>query len=368
MAARLSGHELSDLCLGKPPLRSLSVADTVADALSALKRLDDTFLTVWTCHHSFLTKHTTAACASASCTCIAKICMVDIICFLSKPHNLSAPAPALHSPLSALVPDCSPLVRHLPPSASLVEAIDVMYEGVQNLVIPIATGKGNKNNKGTVHNDNTTYCWLSQEDVFRYLLNSIGVFSPMPANPINTLGVIDTHNLFAVGYDDPASSALDLLALSLIYQSSVAILDPNGKFVAEISPFRLNSCDDALVPALAVLSAGDFTSYIDCAGPPEDLLLLVDERLHHRNLRHHHYSSSSSSGKHCKHAGYPGRAARRSEAIVCYRWSSLVAVMIQALAHRVSYVWVVEEDGTLTGIVTFQAMLKVFRDHLKSIS
>ncbi|KAG4930774.1 hypothetical protein JHK84_047753 [Glycine max] len=33
-AARLSGHELSDLCLGKPPLRSLSVRDTIADNLS----------------------------------------------------------------------------------------------------------------------------------------------------------------------------------------------------------------------------------------------------------------------------------------------------------------------------------------------
>ena len=41
--------------------------------------------------------------------------------------------------------------------------------------------------------------------------------------------------------------------------------------------------------------------------------------------------------------------------------------MIQALAHRVSYVWVVEEDGKLSGIVTFSGILKVFREHVKAL-
>ncbi|TKY71683.1 CBS domain-containing protein CBSX5 [Spatholobus suberectus] len=378
MAARLSGHELSDLCLGKPALRSLSVSDTVADALAALKRIDDSYVSVWNCHHSFVRKQPQKQDGHTKCTCIGKVCMLDIICFLSKPQNLSSPAAALHSPVSALLPDNSALVRHLHPTASLVEAIDVMYEGVQNLVIPIQ----NQFESNNLHNNNSTYCWLTQEDVFRYLLNSIGVFSPTPGNPINTLGVIDTQNLFAVCYDDPASSALDLLALSLVYQSSVAIVDPHGKFVGEISPFMLNSCDESVVPAMATLSAGDLTAYVDCGGPPEDLVQLVKERVGEHSLSEllgdetglsswSSFSSSCSSddevcsGKNWKLGGYSGRVARRAEAIVCYRWSSLVAVMIQALAHRVSYVWVVEEDGTLTGIVTFQGMLKVFRDHLK---
>ncbi|KAK7331920.1 hypothetical protein VNO80_28663 [Phaseolus coccineus] len=389
MAARLSRHELSDLCLGKPPLRSLSVTDTVADALAALKKIDDNYVTVWNCHHSFIRKQQpqqqTTISKCSTCTCIGKVCMVDIICFLSKPQNLSSPSAALHSPISALLHQTSPLlVRHLPPTASLVEAIDVMHEGVQNLVIPIQNLFECFDSNTLRHNNNSTYCWLTQEDVFRFLLNSIGVFSPTPANPINTLGIIDTQNLFAVCYDDPASSALDLLSLSLVYQSSVAIVDPNGKFVGEISPFRLNSCDEAAVPAMATLSAGDFTSYIDCGGPPEDLVQLVKERVEEKNLLEllhdetglcswSSFSSSCSSdeescsGKNWKLGGYSGRVGRRSEAIVCYRWSSLVAVMIQALAHRVSYVWVVEEDGTLTGIVTFQGMLKVFRDHFKSM-
>uniref|UniRef100_A0A0D3CR70 CBS domain-containing protein n=1 Tax=Brassica oleracea var. oleracea TaxID=109376 RepID=A0A0D3CR70_BRAOL len=58
------------------------------------------------------------------------------------------------------------------------------------------------------------------------------------------------------------------------------------------------------------------------------------------------------------------RMARKSVAIVCNRRSSLMAVMIQAIAHRVSYVWVVDEDGCLVGMVTFVDILKLFREFL----
>ncbi|KAK7412329.1 hypothetical protein VNO78_03783 [Psophocarpus tetragonolobus] len=344
MAARLCGHVVSDLCLGKQPLRSLSASDTVGDALAALKSIDDTFLSVWNCHHSFIRKQNLPLplplAQVCTCICIGKVCMLDIICFLSKPSA------DLHSPVSALLHHNSPLlVRHLPPTASLLEAIDVMHDGVHNLVIPIQKPKQFHYLESNIHTDNSTYCWLTQEDLFRYLLNSIPLFSPTHAKPINSLGIIDTQNLFAVFYDDPASSTLDLLSLSLFYQSSIAILDSNGKFASEISPFMLNSCDDSLLPAIATLSAGDLSSYILCGGP----------------LHAHQQSSSTPNNSKL------GLGLGLGLGLVCHRSSSLVAVMIQALAHRVSYVWVVEHDGTLTGIVTFQGILKVFRDHLQSV-
>ena len=65
---------------------------------------------------------------------------------------------------------------------------------------------------------------------------------------------------------------------------------------------------------------------------------------------------------------YSARMVRRAEAIVCHPKSSLVAVMIQAIAHRVNYVWVIEDDCSLVGIVTFCEMLKVFREHLGSMA
>ncbi|TYH17197.1 hypothetical protein ES288_A05G173600v1 [Gossypium darwinii] len=158
----------------------------------------------------------------------------------------------------------------------------------------------------------------------------------------------------ALHYDDPASSALPFISRSLEIQASVAIVDSDGKLVGEISPFTLNYCDEDVAAAIATLSAGDLLAYVDCGGPPEDLVQLVKKRLQERNLEQAlelveeyssgasistSYSSSSSDdefgmGRSARWMGYSARAVRRSEAIVCYPWSSLVAVMIQALTRR----------------------------------
>lgn len=114
-------HEVSDLSLGKPPLRSISITDTVADALNAIKRSGESYISVWNCHHSINKKpHQTLIKENFEfhCKCIGKVCMVDIICFLCKPENLSSPAAALRSPVSILLSDdSSSLVRHIQPNA-----------------------------------------------------------------------------------------------------------------------------------------------------------------------------------------------------------------------------------------------------------
>ncbi|KAJ6364177.1 hypothetical protein OIU76_029173 [Salix suchowensis] len=270
--------------------------------------------------------------------------------------------------------------------------MNLILEGAQNLVIQLHNpftrkqlmSKSTANS--TLHN-NREFCWLTQEDIVRYLLNSIGLFSPTPNHTIESLNIIDTESFFTVHYDDPASSALPMISQSLVKQTSVAILDADGKLIGEISPFTLNFCDETVAAAIATLSAGELMAYIECGDPPEDLIMSVKERLEERNLgpaldlieeesgilsssSYSTYSSSSDeefgmgSGK---LAGNPARVGRSPETIVCYPWSSLVAVMIQALSHRISYAWVIEEDGTLVGIVTFAGMIKVLRERLRSI-
>lgn len=129
-------------------------------------------------------------------------------------------------------------------------------------------------------------------------------------------------------------------------------------------------------------------AYIDCGGPPEDLVKAVKARLKEKNLEgmleefniltasgtsssswssssdEESLSSTSRSGRYSRSMSYSARMVRRAEAIVCHPKSSLVAVMIQAIAHRVNYVWVVEDDCSLVGIVTFCNMLKIFREYL----
>ncbi|KAL7599165.1 hypothetical protein Lser_V15G21123 [Lactuca serriola] len=400
MAARLLAHEVADLCLGKPPLKSLAISATVRHALAALKSSDDTHISIWTCDH-----HQTAQSLIDNCCCVGKICMVDIICYLSKEDNLKSPSSALDSPVTVLLSRDPATVRLVNPSASLVEAIDLIIGGAQNLIVPInRRTKINSKRKQilkqelsfapTTHAGGGEFCWLTQEDVIRFLLSSIGLFSPTGAYSVESLGII-SPDILTVNFHSPASTALGAILTSLADQTSVAVVDDDGILIGEISPFTLAYCDETAAAAIATLSAGDLMSYIDCGGPPEDIIRVVEARLKERNLKGmleeftayssgipliSSNSSSSSedesspsparmkSGRYNRSSSYSSRITRRAEAIVCYPWSSLVAVMIQAITHRVSYVWVIEKDCSVVGVVKFSDILEVFRSHLESMT
>lgn len=218
----------------------------------------------------------------------------------------------------------------------------------------------------------------------RFLLNSVGSFSPIPTFDVKSLNLID-RDVMTITYNKPASSALAYFQCALTEQTSVAVVDEDNRLIGEISPSTLARCDETAASAIMALSAMDLMTYIDCGGPPEKLVQLVKVRLEERNIAGladmmeelFQASSSSSSSSCCSSDdesgsgrnvwGSRGResgrynVARRCEAIVCSPGSSLVAVMIQALAHRVSCVWVVEHDRTLVGIVTLAGILNVFR-------
>ncbi|TMW85156.1 hypothetical protein EJD97_023661 [Solanum chilense] len=386
MAAHLFAHEVADLCLGKPPLRSLCVSATIGEALISLKSCEENCISVWDCDHF----------KNVDCICVGKICMVDIICFLCKKENVNSPSLALKTPVTALLPKDSVLVRHVQPSTSLLEAIDLILQGAQNLVVPIETRfSGSSRRKSsstrgcTLHNGRE-FCWLTQDDVIRYFMSSIGLFSPLPTASIDALGIVSTEFL-SIGYHSSASLATEAISRSLVDQTSVAIVDEDGVLIGEISPFTLACCGETVAAAITTLTAGELLAYIDCGGPPEDIVRVVKERLKERSLEGmleefeidpsdissnsslsdeefpSPTSSRSSGGRYNKSSSYSARMVRRAEAIVCYPGSSLVAVMVQAIAHRVNYVWVIEEDCSVVGIVTFANMLEVFRDQLESM-
>lgn len=286
-----------------------------------------------------------------------------------------------------------------------MDAIDLIIKGAQNLVVPISS-RTTINSKRkqtqqkelqiapTTHSGGVEYCWLTQEDVIRFLLSSIGLFSPTAAYSVESLGIISS-DILTVNYHSPASTTSGDIMTSLFDQTSVAVVDDNGILIGEISPFTLGYCDETAAAAITTLSAGDLMAYIDCGGPSEDIFRLVEARLKERNLNGmleefsiypsgipliNSISSSSDddddlsssltskkSARYTRSSSYSSRITRRAEAIVCYPGSSLVAVMIQAVAHRVSYVWVIEEDCSVVGIVRFSSMLEVFREHLENM-
>ncbi|XP_016448646.1 CBS domain-containing protein CBSX5-like [Nicotiana tabacum] len=377
MAVSFLNREVSDLCLGKPALRPIIPATaTLAEAIAVLKRTGETYASVW--------KVLEEDDYSVECRCIGKVSMVDVICYLCKEESLIDSSKVLEVPVSKILTKGDNIVRHLEPNSSLLEAIDHILEGTQNLVIPIHNYTNSRrkplsksSSLKSTHHNGVEYCWITQEDVVRLLLNSIGVFSPMPTFSIESLNIID-HNILTVPYHDPAISALDSIALAHIEQTAVAVVDDDNRLIGEISPSTLAYCDESVAAAITTLSAGDLMAYIDYGGPPEDLVELVKMRLQEKKLglmlelmdKEFSVSSSSSSASSCSSDDESGSSrngsgryssARRSEAITCYPGSSLVAVLIQALAHRASFIWVIDEDQNLVGVVTFKGILKVFR-------
>lgn len=241
----------------------------------------------------------------------------------------------------------------------------MMIGGAQNLVVPIHSSISRRKHQlqrsSTTFHNGQEFCWLTQEDVLRFLLSSIGLFSPIAPLPIETLGIITTEFL-SVEYDRPASSAISAISRSLADQTSIAVVDDDGSLIGEISPLTLACCDETAAAAILTLSAGDLMAYVDCGGPTEEIVREVEERLKEKKLDGVLEEIMAAGG------GSPCNARRvEAEAVVCHRGSSLVAVMIQAITRRVNYVWVVEDDCSIVGIVTFANMLDVFHQHLESL-
>ncbi|CAH9110326.1 unnamed protein product [Cuscuta epithymum] len=387
MAVRFLNQHLSDLCLGKPALRPVRETASIAEAVAALKRSSETYVSIWRC-----SDHSKEVQRDCDCLCVGKICMVDVICFLCKEENLGKIAKALEAPVSDILPKGVSIVRHLEPNSSLLEAIDCILEGTQNLIIPIQQTHMNSRSRrkqllSPSNHHGVEYCWLTQEDIVRFILNSIGVFSPLPTFTIESLGIINRDDIMTIHYHEPSTNALNSISRAHIQQTSIAVIDDddNNRLIGEISPFTLSYCEETVSAAVMTLTAGDLMAYIDCGGPTDDLIELVKQRAGERNLSallgvigeeeeysvSSIYSSSSaaSSGSSDDESSTLSKSGgsgnyyclRRSEAITCYPWSSLVAVMIQALAHRASTIWVIQEDQSLVGIVTYKEMLRVFR-------
>ncbi|KAF2314310.1 hypothetical protein GH714_025246 [Hevea brasiliensis] len=208
---------------------------TVAEALFALKNSDDNFLSVWSCDHT--------------------------------PKTVAGFQGML-------------MKMNVNVLGSLLEVIDLILQGAQNLVVPIKTRLSSSNsrrkqqqkllvttNSPTTIHGGREFCWLTQEDIIRFLLSSIGLFSPIPALSIDSLGIIST-DIITTDYHSPAPSAVAAISRCLADQTSVAVVDGDeGILIGELSPLTLACCDETVAAAITTLSCGDLMAYIDCGAP-----------------------------------------------------------------------------------------------------
>ncbi|KAM0877313.1 hypothetical protein ACQ4PT_035574 [Festuca glaucescens] len=386
MAGRfLLTHDVSDLCIGKPALRWLRPSSTVAHAVAELDGGGpDAAAAVWD--------------GKGTTTVAGRVRMSDVVLFLCSDSagnsNLASPAAALQATLADLLAAAganAPPVRCVEPHCT--------GSGAQSLVVPI---HNHGRRAPSSAEGETMMCWLTVEDVVRFFLGSVALFSPTASRSVSDLGVVSP--VLSVAATDGALSAVaPLLRTALATHVSIAVVS-GGRIEGEISSSTLCSLDPSLVAAaFAALSAGELASFVDCVPTTREAALrVVRSRLRRRNLHgmldlldgtdpsspfsssssssSSPFSSSSSSSSEDddedngratyntrptgKHGSWSkGRRAAR-EPISCRRGSSLVAVMAQAVAHRVTQVWVLGDEEDLVGVVGFLDVLRVLRRHL----
>lgn len=85
---------------------------------------------------------------------------------------------------------------------SVLEAVDAFLDGAHTVAVPIRE-RWRGANRGKL-------CWLTVEDVVRFLLSSVGVFSATASRPVSELGAVRPAAL-AVAAGDSALSAVPLI-------------------------------------------------------------------------------------------------------------------------------------------------------------
>lgn len=117
MAVRLLNGDVSGLCLGKPELVAwVAESASISDALATLRSSGDGYVSVWVCGEE-------CADGRLRCRCIGKFSFADVILFLCRDENLADPFKALECPVSYLLPEEVPLVRHLEHDSRSVNSI-----------------------------------------------------------------------------------------------------------------------------------------------------------------------------------------------------------------------------------------------------
>lgn len=91
MAVSLLAHEVSDLCIGKPPLKSLPITATIGKALIALKLCGESKLGIVSNEKN------------KKPMIVGKISMSDVLRYLCAQEIITSPAAALDNPVSVLL-------------------------------------------------------------------------------------------------------------------------------------------------------------------------------------------------------------------------------------------------------------------------
>ncbi|KAL9663060.1 hypothetical protein QQ045_027897 [Rhodiola kirilowii] len=399
MASVLLYHVVGDLTVGKPELIEFVETETVESAIKAIGDSTESGITVWK-KGSVLPGFIENS-EMRQKRFVGILNSLDIVSFLAKDWCLENQEMALKTPVSEVVVPNNSLLKEVDPATRLIDALELMKQGVRRLLVPKSVGwkgmskrfsilyngrwlKSIDSSSGNVSTIPTTnkpspsyaspirdkFCCLSREDVIRFLIGCLGALAPLPLSSISSLGAINP-NYISIEASTPAINVTHKLPDD---PTAVAVVDPapdgENRIIGEISAYKLWKCDYlAAAWALANLTAGQFVMGVEDSmmsrNPPNfsvcstngDTLANGGEtrkpkKFSSRSIGFQNNPTSLSLGIRSMYRG-------RSAPLTCKVTNSLAAVMAQLLSHRASHVWVTEADNedVLVGIVGYADIL-----------
>lgn len=420
MAAVFFYHVAGDLTVGKPELVEFPDSASVAEAIVTLRECTECGIPVWKRRPPHLQKTPESADARQE-RFLGILNALDIVAHLSTESSLMDPDAALNIPVSQIIVPDNSLLRQVDPATRLVDALEIMKQGVKRLLVPRPAGWrvmskkfsilyhgkwlkppfGNGEETSITPTDNL--CCLSREDVVRFLVGCLGALAPLPLTTIETLGAVNSE-VFTVDSRSPAREALKTLghdppAVAVVERSNDDEGSGNLRILGDISAFKLWKSDHVSAGwALANLSAGEFAMGVEEIVPLDNLTLVrsseqikksnsgrqaalplttVKEEgldtekprdptrrfsMKCRDFMNLYFENGGPSEKGTSSRSHRGRRSP----LTCRPWNSLAAVMTQMLAHRATHIWVTEhkkdekeeEDyERLVGIISYVDIL-----------
>uniref|UniRef100_A0A9I9CUG7 CBS domain-containing protein n=2 Tax=Cucumis melo TaxID=3656 RepID=A0A9I9CUG7_CUCME len=399
MASVFLYHVVGDLTVGKPEMTEFYETETIETAIRVIGESTECGIPIWKRKtHVGIIENA----EMKQQRFVGILSSLDIVAFLARAENLEDQERAMKAPVSEAVVANYSLLRQVDPATRLIDALEMMKQGVRRLLIRksvvwkgmskrfsiLYNGKwlknidtpGNSSNNlnlspnrpssSSTSTGHDKFCCLSREDVIRFLIGCLGALAPLPLSSISTLGAINP-NYCSIDASTPAIDISHKLPDDPVAVAVVEnIHDNQYRIIGEISASKLWKCNYlAAAWALANLSAGQFVMGV------EDNMTsrMVPDLSANGNVgendsangggatRARKFSSRSigfnplSPAFRISRSMYRGRSAP----LTCKVTSSLAAVMAQMLSHRASHVWVTEDenDDILVGVVGYADIL-----------
>ncbi|XP_010551291.1 PREDICTED: CBS domain-containing protein CBSX6-like [Tarenaya hassleriana] len=407
MASVFLYHVVGDLTVGKPEMVEFYETETVDSAIRAIGESTECGIPVWKKRSSPLSHPGFVENSEMRQQRFVGILnSLDIVAFLARSECLQDQERAMKIPVSEVVSPNNALLRQVDPGTRLIDALEMMKQGVRRLLVPksvvwrgmskrfsiLYNGKWLKNMDSSSSSSSSLssetnrpptsmasspdkFCCLSREDVIRFLICCLGALAPLPLTSISSLGAINL-NFNSVEASLPA---IESTGGPLVDPSAIAVVEAIGneqyKIIGEISASKLWKSDYLTAAwALANISAGQF-------------VMGVEENMSPRSFSDFSRGSPSPTGESNAGKGGNGSETRpkkfssrsigfnptsprslshgrsmyrgRSSPLTCKTSSSLAAVMAQMLSHRATHVWVTEDgaEEVLVGVVGYGDIL-----------